>query len=395
MTAGEWPNGHPRVLVSDAWLTNAGDGAIALALDRLVRSVWPGAAVLHAAYQSELLGAYLDDLTFAPPLDALLGVKGADALPAGWTVATGDELVRGADLVISQGGGFLFEHYQPWQRLLVHARVIEMGLRFAYLAQSIGRFRAARARALLRKTLSAAVGVSVRDPESVKHVLEQGAPRDRVALTSDLALTLFAAPREAPSSPRGVAVVLTAHDQEGSAADAATRRRLSAAVLSETVERVPLDEPVTLVSTVQGLGHLGLEDDHELAKTAVRALPARDRTRVDAVAGFRGTAELITLLSRQRAVVTQRLHPAIFALGSGVPAAVLTSAGKLGVFDGVDLDAAFCATPEVSETRRAAIDTVLRADAPRGRALWDAIAPARERAARNADILASFALGAT
>jgi hypothetical protein len=383
------------VLVCDAWLTNAGDGAIALALDRLVRSVWPRAAVLHAAYQSELLGAYLDDLRFAPPLDALLGIKGAEPLPAGWTAATGDELVRGADLVISQGGGFLFEHYQPWQRLLVHARVIEMGLRFTYLAQSIGRFRAARARALLRKTLSAAACVSVRDPESVQHVLEQGAPPDRVVLTSDLALTLFAAPSDVGSSPRGVAVVLSAHDHGSAAADAASRRRLSTTVLSETVERVPLDECVTLVSTVQGLGHLGLEDDYEVAKAAVHALSARDQSRVDAVAGIRGPTELIALLSRQRAVVTQRLHPAIFALGAGVPTAVLTSASKLGVFDGVDLRPAFCATPGVPETRRAAIDAVLRADAPRGRALWDAIAPARERAARNADILASFALGGT
>jgi exopolysaccharide biosynthesis predicted pyruvyltransferase EpsI len=383
------------VLVSDAWLTNAGDGAIALALDRLVRSVWPGAAVLHAAYQSELLGTYLDDLAFAPPLDALLGIKGADVLPAGWTAEAGDELVRGADLIISQGGGFLFEHYQPWQRLLVHARVIEMGLRFVYLAQSIGRFRTARARALLRKALSAAATVSVRDPASVEHVLEQGAPRDRVVLTSDLALTLFAAPTDSPNLPRGVAVVLTEHDQRGVASDAAVRRRLSTTVLADTVDRVPPDEPVTLVSTVQGLGHLGLEDDYALAKTAVRSLSARDQLRVDAVAGFRGPAEVITLLSRQRAVVTQRLHPAVFALGAGVPTAVLTSAGKLGVFDGVDLGPAFCATPETPETRRAALDAVLRADAPRGRALWEAIAPARERAARNADILASLALGAT
>lgn len=84
-----WPPGRPRVLVTDAWLANAGDGAIALAVDRMVHAAAPGAAVLHAAYQADLVGGAYPGLAFVPPLDALLGVEGAPAA-AHWSGDAGE-----------------------------------------------------------------------------------------------------------------------------------------------------------------------------------------------------------------------------------------------------------------------------------------------------------------
>ncbi len=51
MTLGPdtWPAGSPRVLVTDCWLQNAGDAAIAVATQRLILDIAPGASVLHAA----------------------------------------------------------------------------------------------------------------------------------------------------------------------------------------------------------------------------------------------------------------------------------------------------------------------------------------------------------
>ncbi len=384
-----WPAGSPHVLVADGWLANAGDAAIALAVDGLVRSVWPDAAVLHAAYHAELVGDEVPELDFVPPIDALLGVDGADPAPDAWA-SHGERLVRDADLVVSQGGGFLLEHYAPWPRLFAHVQVVDLGVPLAILGQTIGTFRAARARALLRRSLGAAAAVSVRDAPSVAHAVELGAGRSRVVQTSDLSLLLFPDPPTAqPEAPArsGVAVVLTCHEQApGSDAD---RARLSARLLAEVLERVA-DERVTLLSTAQGLGARGVEDDGEIAGAAVTTLTPAEQQRVDTVDGYVGPRAAIETLARHRAVVTQRLHPALFALSQGVPTALLVDADKVGVLDGVDLGPARCTRPTDSGARAAALDAVLTPNARGGVELWESLAPARGRAARNRDVLAGI-----
>ncbi len=360
-----WPAGRPRVLVTDGWLVNAGDAAIALAVDRLVRSVWPGSAVLHASYHADLVGDALPELTFVPPLDA--------------------------HLVVSQGGGFLLEHYEPWPRLFAHVRVVDLGVPFAIVGQTIGAFRAARARALLRRSLGAAAAVTLRDAPSVAHAIELGADPARVTRTSDLSLLLF--PDPPPVSPDGlgrggVAVVLTTHEQQASGNDT-DRVRLSANVLADVLDRTG-DESVTVLSTVQGFGAHGFEDDREVATAVVAALGPVQRRRVEVVDGYVGPHAAIGTLAGHRAVVTQRLHPGLFALSQGVPTAVLVDADKVGALDGVDLGPARCTRPADSAAREAALTTVLAPNARRGADLWDCLAPAREQAARNADVLAEI-----
>ncbi len=382
-----WPAGSPHVLVTDGWLANAGDAAIALAVDRLVRSVWPDAAVLHAAYHADLVGDEVPELDFVPPIDALLGVDGAGPAPGAWA-SSGERLVRDADLVVSQGGGFLLEHYAPWPRLFAHVRVVDLGVPLVILGQTIGAFRAARARALLRRSLGAASAISVRDAPSVAHAVELGVSRSRVVQTSDLSLLLFPDPPTAQpeaATRSGVAVVLTCHEQQTPGSDA-DRARLSTRLLTEVLDQLG-DERVTLLSTVQGLGARGVEDDGEIAEAAVTALTPAERQRVDTINGYVGPHAAIETLARHRAVVTQRLHPALFALSQGVPTALLVDADKVGVLDGVDLGRARCTHPADSEARAAALTSALAPNARRGVDLWEALTPARDRAAHNRDVL--------
>ncbi len=382
-----WPAGRPRVLVADGWLANAGDAAIALAVDRLVRSVWPDAAVLHAAYHADLVGDQVPELAFVPPIDALLGVDGADPAPDAWA-PYGERLVRDAELVVSQGGGFLLEHYAPWPRLFAHVRVVDLGVPLAILGQTIGTFRAARARALLRRSLGASAAISVRDAPSVAHAVELGAAPSLVVQTSDLSLLLFPDPPAArPEAPArsGVAVVLTCHEQRAPGSDA-DRARLSTRLLAEVLDQVA-DERVTVLSTAQGLGAHGIEDDSEVATVAVAALTPAERQRVDTVDGYVGPHAAIETLARHRAVVTQRLHPALFALSQGIPTALLVDADKVGALDGVDLGPARCTRPDDSHARAAALTSALAPNARRGVDLWEALKPARERAAQNRDVL--------
>lgn len=387
----DWPAGWPRVLVGDGWLVNAGDAAIALAVDRLVRAVWPDSAVLHASYHADLVGDALPELAFVPPLDALLGVDGADPMPDGSAGADGERLVRDADLVVSQGGGFLIEHYEPWPRLFAHVGVVDLGVPFVVLGQTIGPFRAARARSLLRRSLGAAAAVTLRDAPSVAHAIDLGADPARVSRTSDLSLLMFPDPPAVPPDGRardGVAVVLTTHEQQAPGDDI-DRARLSVRLLGDVLDRTG-DERVTVLSTAQGLGSQGFEDDGVVAAAAVAALEPERRRRVDVVDGYLGPRAAIEALGRHRAVVTQRLHPALFALSQGVPTAVLVEADNVGALDGVDLGSARCTRPDDATVRAAALMAALAPDAPRGADLWEFLAPARDAAARNHDVLAEL-----
>ncbi|MBU4213387.1 MAG: polysaccharide pyruvyl transferase family protein, partial [Actinobacteria bacterium] len=215
-----WPEGSPRVLVTDCWLPNAGDALIAVAMERAIRAVCPGAAVLHAAYGSEEVRARYPDLALVPPLDALLGTRWAPERAHG-----GPELVDGADLVVSQGGGFLRAGYQPAARIDALARASRLSPRLALLGQSIGVFDRATARRDLSEILTSAVSVVTRDEASQWAVLELGAPPDRVKVGADFTISAvldadFRAEAARRSSQRGlgglqsdaVGVVLSGHE---------------------------------------------------------------------------------------------------------------------------------------------------------------------------------------
>lgn len=377
------------MLVTDCWLANAGDAALALATEQAVRRAAPGAAVLHAAYQGDLLGDRYPELEMVPPLSALLGTEFAPPSPEKWSGEHGLGLVADADLVVSQGGGFLLEHYQPWERLFALARVIELGKPLVLLGQGIGHFRLARARALMRAIVRGAHAVSVRDEHSYDHVIDLGADADRVRLTGDLTWLLVSPTRQS-SEHVGVGVLLTQHEHAPD--NALDRQALSNEVLSEVLSRTG-DETITIASTVQGLAARGFEDDTSTAEAAVAALPAAQRARVAIVEGYLTAEQALARFGSCRAVVTQRLHPAVFALAQGVPAALLLGGDKAAVLDGAGVDALVCRRPDDPLARARSLDGALRADAIRGAELVERLGPAIQRSQQNVDVIRQVLAG--
>ncbi|MGE3620973.1 MAG: polysaccharide pyruvyl transferase family protein [Acidimicrobiia bacterium] len=326
-----WPPGSPRVLVTDAWLPNAGDAAIALATQQLVGALAPGAAVLHAAHGAAEVGHHYPELDLVPPLARLLGTRWAPPAP-GWA-HEGPALVGAADLVVSQGGGFLREGYEPWSRLDALARVAE-ARPLVLLGQTIGRFGRAFARRDLGRVLRHAARVVVRDPRSAWHAVELGAPPGVVELGADTALFLVDPPDDAstaPDGPRGpVGVVLSAEVVPGEEA----RRGALATELLRVVAAARPGDRLEVWSSAQGTD---TEVDHLAATAAHDALDPADRDRVALVEGHVPAGGLVERSGRAPLLVSMRFHPALLAAARGVPAVVVTDPQKAAAFQGTPM----------------------------------------------------------
>jgi polysaccharide pyruvyl transferase WcaK-like protein len=340
------------VLVSDCWLTNAGDAAIALATDALVRRLAPGAAVVHTAYGADQVGDRYPDLAWAPPLEALVGTRWADPDTALGAVGTG--FVAGADLVISQGGGFLHEAHRPWARIDALARAAAAAVPVVVLGQTIGDLRLTFARRSLAGLLRACRLVVVREPRSFHHVLSLGVDPRAVLLGTDVALGLAPAPAGVPRAPGPpvpggpVGVVLG-----GDPVPASPRPRsaLAAALLAAVARCVP-SGPLQVWSSAQGVP--GRSDDHDAVAAAVGALAPADRTRVDVVGGHVDARQMLDLAGASSVVVSMRLHPALLAAGQGVPAVLLLDDPKADVLDGFGAGVAVVRGGRPADAERAA-----------------------------------------
>jgi polysaccharide pyruvyl transferase WcaK-like protein len=382
--------------VTDAWLANAGDGAIALATHARLTRMAPGASILHAAYQADLVGDAYPQLSFVPPLAALLGVTPTVPEMQGWTAPQAEAVMRDADAVLVQGGGFAMEHYDPRERLLAWDLLVDRGIPLAFSAQSIGPFSAASERAVLARVLGRALVVGVREPLSRDNAIEMGADPARVLLGADEAFSLFPSPPDEAeaSARRGIAAVLTRHPvarPDGSVvSDPAPNPWLEALV--ESLLELAGDEGITLLSTQQGLGHLdrGLEDDAELARGVRASLAPEHRDRVAVADGYLAPMTCAELIARHRALVTMRLHPAILALSRGVPTVAVKPAFKTeGVLGALELGVVVTDGPESTPAAVAErVGRVLAPGAPGPRALWKALAGARRRADVNDAVVA-------
>jgi polysaccharide pyruvyl transferase WcaK-like protein len=344
--------------MTDCWLANAGDAAIAIATERIVRAAAPGASILHAAYQHDVLADRYPDLRLIPPLDRLLGTPWSPDPPD----EQGESLVEQADLVLSQGGGFLLEPYLPWARIAALAAVARRGRPLALVGQTIGPFRMTVLRRQLGEILRAAALVVARDPLTVEHVVAFGRPRASVVLGADLALGLVDEDPGPALEDGPVSVVLSEHivDPAGRGARAAEADRLLAAVLEAT------DAPLSLWSSAQGVADAAADDDGALAAALAAGAPERvtvERAHVDAAA-------LVERVRSSRAVVSMRLHPALLAAAMGRPVGAVLSGQKATMFDGTAL-----AAPRGRDPIAAAVAAAL---APPS-APWAAIERLRDR----------------
>ncbi len=341
MLVRDWPPGRPRILVTDAWLANAGDGAIALATQARLKRLSPGASVLHAAYQCDLLADEYPELALVPPLAALTAVTPGIPEYREWDKAAGDAILARAHAVLCQGGGYAMEHYDPWERLRAWEVLVERRIPIGFGAQTIGPFRRERERAILGNVLPAAAVIALRERESIRNVLELGARPEQLLVTADEAFGGFGeAPARGPR--RGIACVVSRDPQlraDGALADPDRSVATLAQLVGELV-RVGDGEGVTLLSTFQGLGGLGrgFEDDRDVALAAVAALPAADAAQVRLPEGYLAPKRCAELIGGHRALVSTRMHPAIFGVTQGVPTVLVTEAYKAtAMFDGLGL----------------------------------------------------------
>lgn len=296
----------------------------------MIRDAAPGASVLHAAYFADVLGDRYPELATVPPLEALVGTRWAP--PAlGWE-QRGPALVDGADLVISQGGGFLREGYGPWGRLDALGRVVDGGRPLAIVGQTIDRFDSTLGRRLARRVLGAAALVVVRDPASVDHVVDLGVPAARVQLGTDLALDLVdRVGRAAPATDAGIDVVLSDHTVSG---DRRGRAALAAAVLTAIGSRHP-DRLITVWSSAQHVP--GVPGDEAVCAEALRRAPAEVRARVTVVDGHVDAHGLLERVARSAAMCSMRMHPGLLAAAVGVPTVLVLDDIKVGVLHGTPM----------------------------------------------------------
>jgi polysaccharide pyruvyl transferase WcaK-like protein len=354
MLVHAWPEGRPRILVADAWLANAGDGAIAIATERRLRRMAPRAAILHAAYQGDLLADAYPELALVPPLAGLVAVTPSIPEMRGWDGDAAGRIVAEADLVLSQGGGFAMEHYRPWERLRAWELVVQLGAPIAFCAQSVGPFRHDRERAILRRVYARAVVVGLREERSAANVLDLGVEPERVVVAADEAFSLFPTDPVADGARSGYACVLSAHSwllEDGSIVEPGEGLAELAAIVTALV-RLGEGERVTLMSTQQGLHSLerGLEDDAELAERVIASLSSEVAQFVRTVPGYLAPMQCMDLIAAHRGLISMRMHPAIFGLGGGVPTVLLTDAFKArAMFEMLGLESALCGWADRSE----------------------------------------------
>lgn len=324
------------ILITDGWLTNAGDAAIHMAMRESLRAQLPGTRIAIASHHRDLVGDRYPELDLVPPVDSLAGIEWP------WTSKrdlaereTIERLVEEADAVLVPGGGFLLERYQPHGRIRIYEELLERGKRLMFYAQSIGYFEDPELRARMGAVLEAAELVILRDEPSHAVVLEQRRP-EHVHLTADEAFLLGDRRRRRwrrrPPRPPTLLFTVAAHPWEiGHGGEEVGRDELEAigGSLARLLEAGAV-ESVCLASTTQGLGgsKLALEDDAEAAWAVQHAVPWPLQERVEWTTQYISASEYMQLAARHGAVISMRMHGAILATVAGTPALLANASGK-------------------------------------------------------------------
>lgn len=373
----------------DAWLANSGDAAIALATVGLVRERAPQAAILLAAEHGDVVGSRYPELEICPPLSFLLGIEPAMPEGHGCDPAEARAIVADADVVLSQGGAFLTEAYQPWGRIAAYDQIRTLGLPYAFIAQTISNFSDPQIRARLGRALRDAQAIGLRDEASREHVEAMAGRSDHILVGADVVFSSFPDPPPV-NEQRGIAVLLSAHFLvDGAVPNRSTEVVPRLAEMMEGVLAIAPSEPVTVFSTVQGLGGLGrgIEDDSIFAASVVERVDPDAASRLTIVSDYVPTQDVISLLRTHRAVVSMRVHPVIMGLSLGVPSVALERTAKVAALLGAECKTAVIA-PSLADPG-GVVDAVRRAyeATERGPVLWERLTPVRARASKNSVVV--------
>lgn len=243
-----------------------------------------------------------------------------------------EHLVRmaGSDIVVATGGTYFVEHYnfsaKADEVLAAHA----LGKPVYLFTQSMGPFRRAESRALMRRVVEASEGVFLRDERSRRNLLEVGVDERKLGVHADAAFALApvkaAAGAAATARPRTARIAVSVRAWKFAAtmraagtpesADEQADERYRRAVADAVRTLVRSGAEVVFVSTCQGLSEFS--DDSRLAQRIVdEHLAGEPNVRVDR--SFRTPTQLIDQLTGFDVAIATRMHFAILALAAGTP----------------------------------------------------------------------------
>jgi colanic acid/amylovoran biosynthesis protein len=342
------PAGRSRILVTNCVIQNGGDAAILHALMGSIRT--------HLGIDTEFvviddhpeaaarLMPDLDvrprvDRTFEPPRflrrfePAVSRVRRLRVLAAGWLIGRGLDSAarllvgsrqlaalaqfRDADAVVSTGGTYLVERYQIGGRLLELEVALVMRRPLILFTQSVGRFVDPRNRSAVRRVLSRARLVLVRDQRSLSHLLDLGLSGRNVRVAADGVFGLSLTPPKPSAKVRRIAISVRDWPYAAHADDAnAAYQRAIGQLAVQLVKAVGAE--VVFVSTCQGVPDYWM-DDSAVALKIVEALGEDGRQSITVDRDSRTPTELVKYLNGFDLVVATRMHMAILALVAGAP----------------------------------------------------------------------------
>ena len=338
-----------KAVITNAVPLNTGDAAILRATIEILRGAYRDLEVTVYGEQPEVAARLYPDLAFRPSLYgqladwsggrgrklaaiALLAIAWASRfgfgrrlsrwLPEGLRASL--EEYRSADMVVSSGGTYLVPHYRLAPKLFDFAIAIALRRPLILFTQSLGPFVGTRQRWLLRRLLSRATLILVRDERSLGHLRSLGVPADRIRVCADAAFALAAGPAEGrrrPPASNGLRIAVSVRDWPHFA-NVRSRQGMAqfadamVVLVQMLVEKFGAD--VTFLSTCQGIEEYWT-DDSRLARAIEERLSGAARSRVRVDPRFHTPEALRNRYAEFDVVVATRMHAAILALCAGTP----------------------------------------------------------------------------
>lgn len=339
----------PRVLITNCVALNGGDAAILYGLlGRLRAAIGPELEVVVVDDQPEDVRRRYPELDTTPRLDTTLGappslrilgplvaeLQRARVLTGAWCIGRGKtnlprlwlssvqrsalEMFSRSTAVVSTGGTYLVERYPITGRLLELEVALAMRRPLILFTQSLGPFTQPRHQRAMRRIVSGARLVLLRDERSHRHLMDLGIPGDRVHVVADSAFALSA--RRPTRTDQRLRVAVSVRDWPYATGDASATNDRYRDAIRALVERLVghRGAEVTFLSTCQGAPEYWA-DDSAVGAAIVDQLDPGVRGSVHVDRAFHTPQELLDALGGFDLVVATRMHMAILALVAGVP----------------------------------------------------------------------------
>jgi colanic acid/amylovoran biosynthesis protein len=234
--------------------------------------------------------------------------------------------IERSDLVVATGGTYFVDHYNFSEKANELLAAQAYGKPTWLFTQSMGPFRRASSRALMRRIVAGSRGVFLRDERSREHLLEAGADAAKLSVHADAAFALVEPGRGAGARVGGAATVAATAPARARIAisvrswahardDAESRYRRAVSDAARALARA--GHEVVFLSTCQGVPEYWTDDSRHARGLLDELLADEPSVQVDE--HFRTPAELAEHLRGFDVAIATRMHFAILALSVATP----------------------------------------------------------------------------